>query len=112
MPYVRSRTTLVAMRHGTIEFRGTYLYVDPAALELALAAARERITADDDLDIQWLRGFIRHGARLYVRAELPATVDRDAAAGILEALARSAVEGVVEALHAGRAVDFFPCRGS
>jgi hypothetical protein len=97
------------MRHDTIEFRGTYLYVNPSALEVALAAARERLADEDDVDTQWMRCFIRHGARLYVRADLPTDADRYVVASVVEALARDAVEGVVAAFREGRTLDFFPC---
>jgi hypothetical protein len=97
------------MQHDMIEFRGTYLYADPAALERALVAAREQLLVEDDFDIEWLRCFIKHGARLYVRAQLPCDADRFAAAAIVETLAREAVEGVVEARRDDVHVDFFPC---
>jgi hypothetical protein len=96
------------MQHESIEFRGTYLYADPAALERAMAAAREQAASDDDLDLEWLRSFVSHGARLYVRAQLPISADRFAAANVVETLARDAVEGVVEARRGDVALDFFP----
>src|SRR5215510_10750813 len=79
------RVTLVklpAMQHELIEFRGTYLYANHEALERALTMARQQIVEDGDLDVEWLRCFIKHGARLFVRAELPISADRFAAAAI------------------------------
>jgi len=99
------------MRHDPIELYGAYRYASREALDRALAAAREELEDDElaTVEASWLRAFVRRGTTLSVVATLPVDADRFVAAAVLDALARGAIEGVVEARRAGRAIDLFPC---
>lgn len=94
-----------------IHFHGSYRYASRESLAEAVAAARRHLE-DDELDdpaLATLRGFVSHGTRLVVDVVLPAAIDvRFAAAAVIETLAERAVDGSVEARHAGRQIDQFP----
>jgi hypothetical protein len=98
------------MMHEAFELRGSYRYQDIAALEHALTAARTRIEDDElgEIEPDWIDTFVRRGTRLSVQAALPAAADRFLAAEVLQTLARTAVDGVIELSHRGRCVDWFP----
>jgi hypothetical protein len=87
-----------------IELRGAYRYATPAALDLALEAARAQLH-DDDLDDDWLRSFTKRGTTLAVHARLD-VADPFAAAHVVQTLAEHAVEGVID-LQRGAAIDSF-----
>jgi len=76
---------------GELRVRGTLSYTSTAARERALASARVQLDDDDDA---WLANFVAHGRTLRVDSTLP--IDSFGAAAVLEALARDAIEGVVE----------------
>jgi hypothetical protein len=97
------------MQSQPIEFRGTYRYADIAALDRALAAARERLDARPEDDIDWMRCLIRQGSRLWVSADVPSGVDPMPASLVVEVLARDAIEGLVEVTRGDVAIDYFPC---
>ncbi|HEY5945896.1 MAG TPA: hypothetical protein VIV40_10420 [Kofleriaceae bacterium] len=97
------------MQTEHIEFSGTYRYADPDALDRALTAAREQLDSRPEDVVDWMRCFIRQGSRLWVRAQLPSEADPIFAATLVETLARSAVEGLVEARRGDLALDYFPC---
>lgn len=101
------------MLNQAIEFRGTYRYTSTAELERALVAARDRIADDElaDLEPDWTRAFQRLGATLRVDVQLPHSADRYLAAAVLETLASTAIEGVVEARRGGLCLDWFPSHG-
>jgi hypothetical protein len=101
------------MRNDPIELYGAYRYATRDALDRALADARDELEEDElaTIDGGWLRAFVRAGTTLSVIATLPLEADRFVAAAVLAALARRAIDGVVEARRAGRAIDFFPCGG-
>jgi len=98
------------MQHDQFEVRGSYHYPDTTTLEDALLAARTRIEDDElgEIEPDWIKAFQRRGTRLTVQAQLPAAADRYLAAAVLETLAATAVEGVVEISRGGRCVDWFP----
>jgi hypothetical protein len=98
------------MATDTIEVRGSYRYPSCEELELAIAAARERIDDDDhaSLEPDWLSAFVRRGTTLRIEASVPLAADRFLASAVLEALARHAIEGVVEVRSGGRCLDWFP----
>jgi hypothetical protein len=98
------------MMHEAFELRGSYQYADVAALENALSAARTRIEDDElgEIEPDWIQSFVRRGTRLSVRVELPAAADRYLAAEVLQTLAETAVDGVIEISRGGRCVDWFP----
>jgi hypothetical protein len=102
------------MQHDAFQLRGSYHYANAAALESALTAARTRIEDDElgELELDWMNTFVRRGTRLVVQAQLPAAADRFLAAAVLETLASTAVEGVVEISRAGRCVDWFPSQST
>ena len=97
----------------TIEFRGSYRYPSVTELERALAAARTRIADDDhaDLEPDWTRAFKRLGATLRVEVALPHAGDRYLAAAVVEVLASTAIEGVVEARRGGLTLDWWASCG-
>jgi len=96
----------------SIEVRGSYRYASRGELDRAIASARERIDDDElaSLEPDWLRAFVRRGTTLRVEATMPLTADRFLASAVLDALARDAIEGVVEVLAGGRCLDWFPSR--
>jgi hypothetical protein len=98
------------MRDDHIEYRGTYRYATPDALERALASAREHLDDDElhELGQAWARFFVRSGTTLRIEATLPISADRFGTAAVLEALASTAVEGVVEARRGAHRLDLFP----
>jgi hypothetical protein len=99
------------MGHDHIEYCGMYRYATPDALERALARARERLADDDDLvelSRDWARFFVRSGTTLRIAAKLPAAADRFGAAAVLETLAHTAIEGIVEARRGSARFDVFP----
>ena len=102
------------MQHDAFELRGSYRYLTLAALERALAAARARIEDDElgEIEPDWMHAFVRRGTTLRVRTQLPAAADRFLAAEVLQTLARTAVDGVVEISRAGRCIDWFPSQPS
>ncbi len=102
------------MKHRTIELRGTYRYANRGELDRALAEARRCIDDDEQADLEpdWTRTFVRHGATLSVDTVLPIAADRFLASAVLEALASAALEGIVEARCDGRCIDWFPSRAS
>ena len=94
-----------------IHFRGTYRYASRDALERALAAARTQLDEEEvpEPSLTSLRSFASQGTKLRVDVVLPAAIEvRFAAAAVFEALAERAIEGAVEAVHAGVPVDLFP----
>lgn len=97
----------------TIEFRGSYRYPSPAELDRALAAARTRIADDDHADIEpdWTHAFQRLGATLRIDVALPHAADRYLAAAVLESLASTAIEGIVEARRGGLTLDWWASSG-
>lgn len=98
------------MRHDHIAYRGQYRYATPDALDHALASAREQLDDDDhaDLDAAWAQFFVRRGTTLTIDAMLPLAADRHGAAAVLEVLARTAIEGFVEARRGPDRLDVFP----
>jgi hypothetical protein len=80
------------MSHGELRVRGTLSYASTAARDHALASARVQL--DDDDDGAWLGKFVAQGRTLRVDSALP--IDSFGAAAVLEALARDAIDGVVE----------------
>jgi len=98
------------MQHAQIEFRGTYRYASIVDLERALMSARKRIEDEElvDVDLEWMRSFIKAGTTLQVSVVLPIAADRYLAAAVLDTLASTALEGVVEASSGGRCLDWFP----
>jgi PAS domain-containing protein len=98
------------MQHDAFELRGSYRYPSLVELDRALIAARARIEDDElaDLEPDWMQAFVRRGTTLRVQVLLPAAADRFLAAEVIQTLARSAVEGVIEINRDGRCVDWFP----
>jgi hypothetical protein len=98
------------MQHDGFELRGSYHYPSVAVLEDALLAARTRIEDDElgEIEPSWVNTFVKRGTKLCVQSQLPAAADRFLAAAVLETLASTAVEGVVEISRGGRCVDWFP----
>jgi hypothetical protein len=101
---------MVCVRHDNLELRGTYIYSSMHELDAALAQARALIVDDElaDLDAAWLDTFVRRGSSLRVHASVPFTADQYLTTAVLQALARHAIDGVVEASQCGRCVDWFP----
>jgi hypothetical protein len=93
-----------------IEVSGSYRYPSRGQLELAIAAAREQIEDDDHATIEtdWLSTFVRRGNTLRIEATVPMAADRFLASAVLDALARHAIEGVVEVRCDGKCLDWFP----
>jgi hypothetical protein len=98
------------MMHDAFELRGSYRYQDIAALENALSAARTRIEDDElgEIEPDWIDAFVKRGTQLSVQAVLPVAADRFLAAEVLQTLAETAVDGVIEISRGGRCVDWFP----
>lgn len=98
------------MMHEAFELRGSYRYQDIAALESALSAARTRIEDDElgEVEPDWIDAFVKRGTRLSVQTVLPAAADRFLAAEVLQTLAETALDGVIEISRGGRCVDWFP----
>lgn len=98
------------MMHEAFELRGSYRYQDIAALESALSAARTRIEDDElgEVEPDWIDAFVKRGTRLSVQTVLPAAADRFLAAEVLQTLAETALDGVIELSRGGRCVDWFP----
>jgi hypothetical protein len=98
------------MQHEALELRGSYVYSSLAALESAVSAARSQLEDDElgDIEPAWIDTFVRRGTTLRIHAQLPTAADHFLAAEVLQTLADTAVEGVVELSRAGRCVDWFP----
>jgi len=88
---------------GELRVRGTLSYTSTAARDHALASARVQL--DDDDDGAWLGKVVAHGRTLRVDSALP--IDSFGAAAILEALARDAIDGVVEISRDDGPLHFF-----
>lgn len=99
------------MQSAEIRFHGTYRYDSRAALDDAVTAARTRLDDDDDVPVAaraCMRCFVYDGVVLAVDVSLPATSDhRFAAATVFDVLARTAVEGAVEAWHGAVPLDVY-----
>jgi hypothetical protein len=91
-----------------IRFQGTYRYASPAALERAILAARHELD-DEEPCFGSLRLFIKESpSSLRVDVFVPAVSEAGfAVSHAFQALARDAVEGVVEARRGERRVDVF-----
>ena len=99
------------MHHDSIHFQGSYRYASPAILASALASARRWLDEEElyDLDGDWLACFTASGSILRIDTQLPIEADRFAAVAVMEALARDALEGIVEARRGELRLDAFPC---
>jgi len=98
------------MPAGHVRYYGSYRYSDRAALERAVTEAWTQFydAGVDRPPLASLGRFVRQGDRLHVDLTLPAAADsRFAAAGMLEVLAKDAIDGAVEARHGTDHVDVF-----
>ncbi len=101
------------MPPGHLRYYGSYRYSDRESLERAVAAAWSQFYEEDlgNPTLASMGRFVKQGDRLHVDLTLPTAADsRFAAAGMLETLARDAIDGVVEARHGTDHVDFY-CSG-
>jgi hypothetical protein len=93
-----------------IRFQGSYRYASPAILQRAVLAARTELD-DEDIDPAFgsLRWFVQDGpSTIHVDVLVPAISSAGfAVSHAFQALARDAVEGVVEARRGDRRVDLF-----
>lgn len=99
------------MADACIRFAGRYRFERRVELDRALGRARDQLELEDELPtpVAWLRGLVVDGATLTVALAIPASAElRFAAAALFEALAQTAVEGLVEGTLDGRRVDFYP----
>ena len=98
---------------GHLRYHGSYRYDSKESLERAVAAAWSQFY-EEDLGTQTLSSMgrlVKQGDRLHVDLTLSSASDsRFAAAGMFETLAKSAIDGVVEARHGADHVDFY-CSG-
>jgi hypothetical protein len=90
-----------------VHFHGTYRYATREGLERAVSSAREVIAEEDaaEIDAAWMRCFVTRGTVLTVN--LTSRIDRFSAAAVFDTLARSAIEGAVEARLGDTHVDLF-----
>jgi hypothetical protein len=93
--------------NGELRVRGTLSYRSAAARDQALDVARIHLSDDDLVEAQWLRSFVATGRTLRVDSVVPVAADGFAAAAVLEALARDAIDGVVEISRDDRPLHFF-----
>lgn len=99
------------MADAWIRFAGRYRFERRVELDRALGRARAQLDLEDELPapVAWLRGLVVDGATLTVGLAIPASAEpRFAAAALFEALAQTAVEGLVEGTCEGRRLDFYP----
>jgi hypothetical protein len=94
-----------------VRFQGSYRYASPAALERAILAARAELDDDEINDPCFgsLRWFVKDSpSSVRVDVLVPAVSEAGfAVSHAFQALARDAVEGVVEARRGARRVDLF-----
>jgi hypothetical protein len=98
------------MPPGHLRYYGSYRYSSRESLERAVIAAWTHFD-EDDLSPPTIAmgGLVPQGNRLHVDLTFSTAADvRFAAAGMLETLAKDAIEGAVEARHGSDHVDFFP----
>ena len=99
------------MTDASIRYAGRYRFARRAELDRALGRARDQLDLEDELPTPaaWLRGLVVDGATVTVALAIPASAElRFAAAALFEALAQTAVDGLVEGTLDGRPVDFYP----
>ena len=92
-----------------LEYRGSFRYIDPSAVERAIREAGDHLEDDalSELDREWMRYVRRRGTTLHVDAVLPASADRYVAAAVIGALARGAIEGCVDVMSGNDLLDAF-----
>ena len=100
------------MPPGHLRYYGSYRYASREALEQAVAAAWNSFYEEDvHPSLASMGRLVKQGDRLHVDLTLSTAADsRFAAAGMLQVLAKSAIDGAVEARHGSDHVDFF-CSG-
>src|SRR5262249_52364015 len=103
------------MMHEAFELRRSHQYPDVAALDTPLSAAETPIEDGGHGEIRpgvierdWVEPVVRRGTELSVQVALPAAAARVRAAEVLQTLAETAVDGVIEMSRGGRCVDWFP----
>jgi len=101
-----------SMQQAIIRYAGSYRYDHRAALDRALAVAREQIDLEDDLATLgggWMRCFVMRGTTVTIELAIPAVAElRFAAAEVFENLSRTAIDGLVEGKIGEQYVDYYP----